>query len=139
MMAIDTDDEVTLYLTRGDATHENYNRLAFCFPIKNLTTGEIENYEFQLSDKITFTVFEKKGYTRLELLKKEYTISDLGYLSPTEYPEIILTEEDTKKFNLENTKKVYWYDLVLNNTTTMIGYDKYGGKKLIVFPGAEEE
>lgn len=139
MMAIDTDDEVTLYLTRGDATHEDYNRLAFCFPIKNVTTGEIENYEFQLDDKITFVVFEKKGYTRLEILKKEYTLREIGYLSPTEYPEIILTEDDTKKFDLSNKRKVYWYDIVLNDDTTILGYDNDSGKKLIVFPGAEEE
>lgn len=139
MITIDSDDETTLYLTRGDATHNNYNRLAFNFPIKNLTTGEIEEYEFQLTDKITFTVFEKKGYTKLEVLKKEYTISDLGYLSPTKYPEIVLTEEDTKKFDLSNKRKVYWYSIELNDDTTIMGYDDEGGKKLIVFPGIEEE
>ena len=139
MMAINPDDEVTLYLTRGDATHENYNRLAFYFPIKNITTGEIENYEFQLDDKITFVVFEKKGYTKLEVLKKDYTLRDIGYVNPTQYPEIVLTEEDTKKFELTNKRKVYWYDLILNDDTTILGYDDENAKKLIVFPGAEEE
>lgn len=139
MIAIDNDDETTLYLTRGDATHESYNRLAFCFPIKNLTTGEIENYKFQLDDKITFVVFEKQGYTRKEIIKKEYTLADIGYLAPTEYPEIILTDEDTKKFDLANKRKVYWYDIVLNDDTTILGYDDESGKKLIVFPGTEEE
>lgn len=139
MIAIDNDDETTLFLTRGDATHENYNRLAFCYPIKNLSTGEIENYKFQVNDKITFVVFEKQGYTRKEIIKKEYKLSDIGYLAPTEYPEIILTDEDTKKFDLTNKKKVYWYDIVLNDDTTILGYDNESGKKLIVFPGTEED
>lgn len=136
-MAIDEDGR-TLHLTRGDATHEKYNRLAFCFPIYNTRTEETENYKFELDDKITFVVFEKKGYNKPELLKKEYTIRDLGYTEPTEYPELILTEEDTKVFELENKRKTYWYDLILNDTTTIFGYDSEGAEKLIVYPGAEE-
>lgn len=138
MITISQDDETTLYLTRGDTTHEKYNRIGFCFPIKNLETGEIENYKFKPTDKITFAIFEKKSYTKKEILKKKYTLKDIGYVKETECPELILTEEDTKKFELTNKKKTYWYDIVLNDTTTVLGYDENGAKKLIVFPGEEE-
>ena len=131
------DDNQTIMLTRGDATHEDFNRLAIKFPIYNFETEETEDYEFQLSDKITITVYEKKGYTKKEVLNKEYTISDLGYNEPTTTPEIVLTATDTNAFELTNKPKTYWYDIVLNDTTTMLGYDENGAKKFIVYPSAE--
>ena len=86
----------TIHLTRGDATGTNYNRLAFNFPIYNLGTKQEENYLFQLDDKISFVVVNKKGYTKEELLRKEYTPRELGYTAPAETVDIPLTEEDTK-------------------------------------------
>lgn len=138
MMAIDEDNK-TLHLTRGDATNEKYNRLAFCFPLYNFATDETENYKFELDDKITFTVIEKKGYRKLEILKKTYTLRDLGYTEGTEYPELPLTEEETKLFELAEKKKTYWYDLSLNETTTMFGFDSEGAEKIIVYPGLTED
>lgn len=132
------EDNTTIYLTRGDTTHTDYNRLAFYYPIYNYETEEEEKYEFQPEDKITFVVYEKKGYTKNELLRKNYTISSLGYVIPTTTPELILTEEDTKVFDLTNKAKTYWYDLILNDTNTILGYDQDGAKKIIVYPEYEE-
>lgn len=129
----------TIHITRGDATKINYNRLAFNFPIYNLGTKQAENYLFQLDDKISFVVINKKGYTKEELLRKEYTPRELGYTAPTEVLEIPLTEEDTKSFPLANKPKVYWYDIVLNDETTILGYDEDGAKQIIVYPEVEEE
>lgn len=131
------EDRQTIYLTRGDKTSEFF-RLAFYFPIYNFTTKQEEKYMFKLTDKISFVVKEKKGYTKEEVLRVEKTIAEMGYTEPTQYPEIILTEEDTKAFELSNKKKTYWYDIVLNDTTTILGYDLDGGKKIIVFPEVEE-
>lgn len=131
------EDRQTIYLTRGDKTSEFF-RLAFYFPIYNFITKQEEKYMFKLTDKISFVVKEKKGYTKEEVLRVEKTIAEMGYTEPTEYPEIILTEEDTKAFELSNKKKTYWYDIVLNDTTTILGYDLDGGKKIIVFPEVEE-
>lgn len=133
MIAIGSDKK-TLYITRGNATQRSFNKLAFIFPIYNFVTEEEENYEFQLTDKITFTVYDKKGYTKEEKFRKEYTISDLGYTEPTTTPEIILTAEDTSVFDVINKRKVYWYDIVLNDETTILGFDNTGGKQFIVYP-----
>ena len=138
MIAID-DDKETIYLTRGDTPQEKFNKIAFEFPIYNVETEEEELYEFQLNDKISFVVFEKKGYTKKEIFRKDYTIKDIGYIEPTTSPEIVLTEEETKMFPLSNKKQTFWYDLVLNDTTTMLGYDENGAKKIIVYPEADEE
>lgn len=137
MIAIDSDN-TTLHITRGDATGTKFNRLAFQFPILNLDTNQEENYEFQLDDKITFVVINKKSYTKEEILKKEFTIKELGYTAPTTTPELILTAEDTKVFEQLDKPKVYWYDLVLNDTTTMLGYDDEGAKEIIIYPEVDE-
>jgi len=136
MIAIE--DGKTIHLTRGDKTSGEFNRLAFYFPIYNIETEEIENYKFKPTDKISFIVKEKKGYTKDELLRKEYLISELGYTETVEFPELILTPEDTKVFPLLNKKKIYWYDLVLNDATTMLGMDDEGAKKIIVYPEGGE-
>ena len=141
MVKIDEEDGETIYLTRGDKTTGNINRLAFNYPICELRKDkeEMELYEFQLTDKITFVVMEKKGYSKREIIRKEYTLKDLGYTEPTTSVEIPLTEEDTKKFPLKNKAKTYWYDLVLNDTTTMLGFNEIGAKKIIVYPEVGEE
>jgi hypothetical protein len=129
----------TIHLTRGDATHENYNRLAFNFPIYNFGTKQEENYLFQLDDKISFIVINKKGYTKEEILRKEYTLRELGYTAPAETVDIVLTEEDTKNFPLANKPMTYWYQISLNDTTTVLGHDDDGAKRIIVYPEVEEE
>ena len=133
------EDLTTIHLTRGDSTNEEYNNLSFKAPYINALTGDEEDYIFTPNDKICFTVFEKKGYTKSEILKKEYTLTDLGYVENTTTPELRLTAEDTKKFPLTNKPVTYWYDLVLNETNTIIGYDEDGAKKIIVYPEANEE
>ena len=138
MVRIDENDKETIYITRGDETTGKINRLAFYWEIYIMETGEKEKYEFQLDDKITFIAMQKKGYSKKEILRKEYTIRDLGYTEPTMTPEIPLTEEDTKKFPLKNKAKTYWYDIVLNENTTIGGYSENGGAKIIVYPESGE-
>lgn len=136
MIAIGEDNQ-TIYLTRGDQT-DSLHKLSFYYPIFNYETQEEERYMFQPTDRISFVVFEKKGYTKQEILRVEKTLKEMGYLTPTQTPEIQLTEKDTKVFELKNKAATYWFDLVLNDTTTMLGFDDEGGKKLIVYPEAEE-
>jgi hypothetical protein len=135
---IAVDEENTIYLTRGDATQRDFNNLAFQFPIYNMDTKQEELYQFKPDDKISFVVVEKKGYTKEEVLRKDYTLRELGYTESTTTPEIPLTAEDTKLFELTNKRKTYWYDVVLNDEITILGYDDEGAKKLIVYPEVEE-
>lgn len=137
MIKIDEDME-TIHITRGDMPNAQFNKLCFCFPIYNFETETEENYEFQLNDKISFVVIDKKGYTKKEIFRIDYKISDIGYTEPTESPEIPLTEVLTKKFPLSNKKQTFWYDIVLNDTTTILGMDEDGAKKIIVYPEVEE-
>ena len=137
MIRINEDDNTILEVTRGNTTNPFY-RIAITFPLWNFETEEEENYVFQLTDKITFSVYEKKGYTKKPIFTKSYLVSSL-YNEPTESVEIPLTDTDTNKFELLNKKRKYWYDIVLNDTTTILGFDEKGGKQLIVYPEVEEE
>lgn len=142
MIAIDTEDNRTIYLNRGDETSEFF-RLAFYFPIWNYEEQKEEKYLFQLDDKISFVAMRKKGYTKEEIFRVEKTLREMGEVEPTYYPEIQLTSEDTKKFDLLDKSATYWYDIVLNDTTTILGFmidddDKTGASRIIVFPESEE-
>ncbi len=143
MIAINPEDNRTIYLTRGDETSEFF-KLAFYFPIWNYETQQEEKYLFQLDDKISFIVMKKKGYTQEEVFRIDKTLREMGATEPTYYPEIQLTEKETKLFDLSNKSQTYWYDIVLNDTTTILGFmidddDKTGASKIIVFPEGEEE
>ena len=129
----------TIHLTRGDATQDKYNKLAFNFPIFNFETKQEENYKFKPDDKITFVAMNKKGYTKEEILRKEYTLREIGYTAETEIAELPLTEEETKSFPLTDKPQTYWYDLILNDTTTILGFDNEGAKEIIVYPEVEED
>lgn len=128
----------TIHYTRGDATKKDYNTLAFEYPIFNHATREEEKYKFQLDDKITFVVINKKGYTQEEILRKEYTLRDIGYTEPSEVAELPLTEDEMKNFPLSNKRQTFWYDIVLNDTTTILGFDNEGAKQIIIYPEVEE-
>lgn len=129
MIAVDGEDNTTIYLTRGDKV----DNLSFFYPVLNEETRKEENYKFKKGDKISFIVVSKKGYTKDEILRKEFMLEEA-----TEYPLIELTPEDTKKFDLKNKRVTYWYDIVLNDSVTILGYDDEGAKRLIVFPEGGE-
>ena len=142
MVLVDPEDNRTIHLNRGDETGK-YFPLAFYFPIWNYETQQEEKYLFQLDDKISFVAMKKKGYTKEEVFRIDKTIREMGITEPTYYPEIQLTKEDTKKFDLLNKSQTYWYDLVLNDTTTILGFmpdedGKMGASLIIVSPECEE-
>lgn len=142
MIAVDPEDNRTIHLNRGDETSEFF-KLAFYFPVWNYEKQEEEKYLFQLEDKISFVVMRKKGYTKEEIFRVEKTIREMGITEPTYYPEIQLTSEDTKKFDLLDKTQTYWYDIVLNDTTTILGFmvdddGKMEASKIVVFPESEE-
>ena len=114
---IQFDEEKTIHLTRGDETNDI-----------NILPISFENRTFN-NDKLTLIVFDKKGYRQEPILKKEYEVSEGDTFN------LVLTHEDTMSFPLTNKKKTYWYDLILNDYTTMYGFDEDNAKKFIVYPG----
>ena len=116
---IKIDEDKTIHLTRGDATND-INKLEV----------SVDGVSFAANDTLTLVVVKKKGYTSEIVFSKEQTITDAG-----DSVEFELTSNDTLTFPLENKKKEYWYDFVLNDDTTILGYDEENAKKFIVYPG----
>lgn len=116
---IKIDEAKTIHITRGDSTNE-INKLPISY----------EDYEFKENDKLKLIVMEKKGYTKEIILEKDFIVG-----ANANEAFLVLTSKDTLEFPLENKKITYWYDIILNDETTIYGYDEESAKKLIVYPG----
>lgn len=117
-----------MYLTRGDDME-----FAVYYPIYDTETEEATNYVFQKGDKLTFVVKSKNGYTKEEVFRKDFIIQE-----ETPYPEIKLSGNETKWGQIKNKKAVYWFDVVLNDTQTIMGYSDEGAAKIYLLPEASE-
>ena len=92
-------------------------------------------YEFQQGDKIEFTVFENKGYSKTPVLNKEITPTP-GETSVN----IELTATDTTLGEAENKAITYWYEIALNGDETVNGYDSDDGPlEFILLPAKAGE
>lgn len=120
---IKIDEDKNIQINRGDATG-------------TLQTLPItyEDYEFQVGDVLTLNVYRKKGYTEPKVFTKDIEVQESG---TTAY--FVLTEEDTTTFEKTNKRTIYWYEIVLNDTNTIIGYDEDGAKEFVVYPGGIDE
>lgn len=108
----------TIRISRGDS-----GTIKLTIPL-----SDTENYEFQVGDKVQFRVFEKKNYNNV-FLDKEINIEEI-----TSVIDICLTEKDTSIGEVINKPVTYWYEISLNETQTVVGYDDEGPAELILYP-----
>lgn len=95
---------------------------------------DVENYKFKAGDTVEFRVYPKKGMHLSPLLSKLVTVEQ-----PSDTVEINLTSQDTKIGEISTKGIPYWYEVELNDSVTVIGYDDEGPKILMLYPeGAEE-
>lgn len=111
----------TIYINRG-------NKLLFNYQIMN---GE-EPYEFVSGDKIRFSIYNKSGLNQDALIQKEFE-PEVG----TDNIDIEINSEEMKIGEMLNKEKEYWYEITLNEETTL-GYDDDGAKKLILYPEGKD-
>ncbi len=126
---IKIDEDNNLHITRGDCSSDGMNTIEISF----------DGYTFKPEDKITFVAMLKKGFTKEEVLRKEFKLSEIGVQENVSQFDLTFTKEETKKFELKDKKTTFWYTVVLNDSITILGYDEDGAKKIYVYPGAEEE
>lgn len=114
------------------------------FKIKNneieLTRGDmapiklvINNYTFQAGDKVEFRAYDKKALDKNPIISKTVIVDE-----PTEEIIFDLTSEDTKVGEMINKALVCWYEVELNDSITVIGYDSEGAKILTLYPEGYE-
>lgn len=126
MFGIEQKEDI-IHLTRGDKAE-----FSFYYPIYE--GDEEKNYIFQKGDKVTFIVKEKNGYTKEEIFRKNFIIQE-----ETPYPIITLTGEETKWGEIKNKKNTYWFDIVLNDDITIMGFSNDGACKIYLYPDAGDE
>ena len=117
-------DDLSIYLTRGDAV---------AFNVEAELDGK--PYTFKIGDMLRLKVFAKKNCENVVLQK------DVGVVEDAKSVVISLTEEDTKIGGLINKPVDYWYEVELNpltNLQTIIGYDDDGAKLFRLFPEGKD-
>lgn len=125
-------DGYTIKINRGDI-----------LPIKLKIPVYIENeegepvfdhyYQFQVGDKIDFSVYKRRRMSKDALLLKEIIVSE-----EAEELNFTLTSEDMKIGPLINKPTEYWYEVELNDKQTIIGYDDKGPKVMLLYPEGSE-
>lgn len=89
------------------------------------------NTTFAVGDTIKFSITKKGNLTDV-LLQKHYTIEE-----ESDIFGILLTSEDTRFCPpIKTGSLTYWYEIEHNEITTLIGFDKNGGKEIIIYPEA---
>lgn len=113
-----------IYITRG-----NKGTIELKIPIDG------GFYNFNIGDKIIFSVYEKEALDKDPLLYLEQTVVNAG-----DTFDISLTKSDTRKISgLNNEEKEFWYEIELNGDQTVMGYDDEGPKILILYPEGKEK
>lgn len=119
---ISIDNEQTIELSRGDSATINLT----------IPLDDDNNYEFDVGDIIKLRVYEKNGYTKEPVLEKDFEVDEA-----TEQVNIELDEEDTLFAPESNKALTYWYDISLNETQTIVGYNSENGPKLFIITPAK--
>ena len=107
----------TLYFTRGDTVSLNLS---------------IEGYMFQPEDKIAFRIYDKNRLN-LKFLSEVVTIVE----ESAAMIKITLPSEATRIGKIVNKPVEYWYEVELNDSQTVIGYDDNGPKIVVIYPEGE--
>lgn len=85
---------------------------------------------FSIGDKLKFSIVEKGNYNNV-LFQKEYEITEESNIT-----YINFTSEDTRFGDVISKEETYWYEIELNDSQTLIGYDSEKAKKFILYPEA---
>ena len=95
----------------------------------SIDTLTMVKYEFQQGDVIDFKIYERNGYNKPPL--KEVSITVETAATSVEIP---LTKSDTTFDKIENRQTTYWYDITLNDDSTVVCYNENGAKEMIIYP-----
>ena len=121
----DSSQEIYWYDTKSKVLYdEGYNESSVLVDSLNMVC-----YQFQIGDKITFNIYEKNGYGKEPLMTKEVEVTEAS-----DSVNIVLNENDTTFGNPVNKETIYWYDITLNKSLTVVCYNEDGAKEFIVYP-----
>ena len=121
----DSSQKIYWYDTKSKVLYdEDYNESSVLIDSLNMVC-----YQFQIGDKITFNINEKNGYGKEPLMTKEVEVTEVS-----DNVNIVLNENDTTFGNPVNKETIYWYDITLNDSLTVVCYNEDGAKEFIQYP-----
>lgn len=121
-------DGTTIYCTRGDNGNTLGNNIEFGYEYADGTP-----VQFSIGQKVIFKVFDPKNVSNV-VIQKEIEVEEI-----CNSVTIPLTDEDTSFGELINKPVKYNYEISINNTGTIIGYDEDGAKEFILLPEGGEK
>ena len=121
-------DGTTIYCTRGDNGNTLGDNIVFGY--EDVDGNPVS---FTVGQKVVFKVFDPKNVNNV-FIQKEVDIEEIC----TEVT-IPLTDEDTSFGELINKPVTYNYEISIDDTGTIIGYDDEGPKKFILLPEGGEK
>ena len=107
----------TIYCTRGDK-----GNIPITIPINKEKT---EFYRFQIGDKVRIGVYEEDKLDGCAVILKEVEVEE-----PTTVVKIPLTSKETKIGDIINEPVDYWFEIIFNDDTTILGFDDETGAKI---------
>lgn len=107
----------TIYCTRGDK-----GNIPVTLPLNEEKT---EFYKFQVGDKVRIGVYEEDNLEGCALILKEVEVTEIS-----ELVSIPLTSDETRIGDIINEPTDYWFEVILNDDTTILGYDEELGAKI---------
>ena len=113
-----TEEDYLLDINRG-------NRLVFDYEISN---GDDTNYIFKDDDIVTFSIYEAFGLEKEPVLSKSFKPT-----SGSDTIKIDIPKDEMKFSEMTNTYVDYWYEITLNEETTL-GFDDLGAKIIRIYP-----
>lgn len=117
----------TIYCTRGDK-----GNIPITIPINEEKT---EFYKFQIGDKVRIGVYEEDKLDGCALILKEVEVTEIS-----EIIKIPLTSAETKIGEIINEPVDYWFEIIFNDDTTILGYDEETGAKIFkLLPEGSDE
>ena len=120
---ITIDNKKNIGITRGD-------NASFNLKVKQANNTY---YQFKTSDLVYFNV--KKNYAdSTPIIRKIIT-----FRNTTDTCTINLVSSDTNFGSLIAGERKYVYDISINETETVVGYDNDGAKYFIIYPEASND
>lgn len=117
----------TIYCTRGDNGSTLGNNIEFGY--EDVDGNPVD---FTVGQKVIFKVYEPKNVQNV-VIQKEIEVDEI--CSSVTIP---LTEEDTSLGDYINKPVKYYYEISIDDTGTIIGYDENGPKEFILLPEGGE-
>lgn len=128
MIDVRPEEEDAIYCTRGDSTYTLGNPIVFS-PIDK----DGNPFDLTPGQKVFFKVFNPKDFNEV-FIQKEIDISEV-----CSSVDIHLSSEDTTFGPIINKEVTYFYEISIDGTGTIIGYDPERKPRFILLPEGGEK